>query len=596
MRAFIVRNLLSLALRLGLLGVGLTSMAAEPPPSPEAFLAPGRAADFLPLAKDFLKANPQHERAWQTAWDLYQMARIAGEFKEARDARLRLVVDYAESLPARHLLAQMTAGEYASVLKECFRHLDVDDQPAGLERIVRGTDLGFKQYGVDLGGDALLLQLALATGGKRWAELIPRLKNRDAQTVQIAIIAFDQDLSPKEKILRLQEVGDNDTAKGYQRLLYAQLPAEERDSIDIAAILAKDLLEEEENFQAARLLARVCPKLGTREILPEEYPELLFGWAHAEAAQGHGKAAAEILKRLVKEAPSIPGDEMRPKFVEPSTKLIPIFENLDANFAEQENVVGEVAEAWQTASPELLEFKLQGNEAKTDDFLAWMRLDLKHEAVEIMAEYKGKVIFAFQTSAESSRVFLLNHPRIRQYAKRAGYPYLEYDIKNLPDGTGRFSFGMGLSERGQGRLRHSVESMLAAKQLLQPDSRRGLVRFAMASGIFPAGVKTENGQRVVTWVAVSPSKPELQFVDFDISPDNRITSVAIEGAKLQIYSGPSGQSQLVLPALPSVPVENLSEMKMEDFFRIYGEAAELAGKLIAQSQAEVEDENDKNQK
>src|SRR5438046_217168 len=129
MRPFNVQTLVGLALGLGLLGVVPRSVAAEPP-SPEPFLAQGKAADFLPLAKTFLNANAKHEQAWQTAWDLYQMAGIAGESKEARDARLRLVADYPESLPARHLLAEMTAQQYASVLKECFRHLDLEDQPA----------------------------------------------------------------------------------------------------------------------------------------------------------------------------------------------------------------------------------------------------------------------------------------------------------------------------------------------------------------------------------------------------------------------------------------------------------------------------------
>ena len=585
MRAFNVQPLVGLAL--GLLGVAPMSVAAEPP-SPEPFLAQGKAADFLPLATTFLNAHPKHEQAWKTAWDLYQMAGIAGEFKEARDARLRLVADYPESLPARHLLAEMTAQQYASVLRECFRHLDPEDQPAGLERFIRGADLGFKQYGRDFGGNGLLLQLALATGKERWAELIPRLERPDADMVRITMLAFDDKLSGKEKIERLQNVEDNDTAKAYQRILYARLSPEERDAGDVATIVAKDLLEQEEIPQAVRLLARICPKMSTLEVLPEEYPELLYGWAHAEAAQGHGAEAAGILKRLVKEAPKgVDGSDHIS--VKPAAKLIPIFENLDANLAAQDKIIGEVAETFRRELPELIELKVDCTDPDTGNLVAWLRLDLNTEGVEIMAEHKGKVVCALQTSAESTRVYLQNYPQIRKYAKRAGYPTLEYDIKNLPDGTGRFSFGMAMSEFGQGRLRHSLESLITSRQLLQADPRRGFARwFAMTAGVFPASVKTENGERVLTWVSADTKELDLHFVDVHVNSEQRITSVvSSDGVTLKVNYGSVANPLLALPEWPGVPVENLAEMKTEDFFRLSGQAAELVTKLIAADEAEV---------
>jgi hypothetical protein len=477
-------SLCGLGLLLGIL-TAATAGAAEPP-APGPFLERGDAAGFLPVASKFLKENRLHPQAAKTAWESFQLARIAGESKEGRDALLRLIADYPDSLPTRHMLARMSASEFASLLKECFRHLDVDDQPTEAERIVGAYRLGDKHFENQFLDNELIFQVALALGEQSWAELIPRLKSPDKDTVQISIIARNMKLSAKEKILGLEELQDNKTAKGYQRLLFSRLTAEERDSPDVASLIAKDLIAQSEYPQAARLLARFCKKSPADE-------ELLMGWAIAEGTQGHGKEGAEILKRLVKESEIPSPYRFASRYPAQAAKLIPVFENLDANLAEQDKLIGELAAALQKNLPELIEFQLDASKNEELKYVAWLRLDLKDESAQIMAEVGGQLVAALETSSQTTRVFFLNHPQIRQYEKRAGYPALQLEIENHLDGTGKFSFGITLGPSNQGKLRHSFEHLLTSPQLFQPDARQNMARFALQGGVFPAGIKTENG-------------------------------------------------------------------------------------------------------
>jgi hypothetical protein len=566
-----------LGLFLGIL-TAATAGAAEPP-APGPFLERGDAAGFLPLANKFLKENPQHLHAAQTAWECFQLARIARESKEGRDALLRLIADYPDSPPARHTLAQMSASEFARLLKECFRHLDVDDQPAGAERIVRAYRLGDKHFENQFGDNELIFQIALALGEQGWAELIPRLKSPDKETVQISMIARNGKLSSKEKLLALQELKDNETAKGFQRLLFPLLTAEERDTPFLAGIIAHDLASEGEFSPACKLFAKICREGSQWESL---YP-----WALAEAAQGHGKEAAELLKRLVKECESPSNYARLSQLPASAANLIPIFQNLDANLAEQDKLAGELAAALQKNLPELVELKLDASKSEELKYVGWLRLDLKDESAQIMAEVGGQLVAALETSAQTTRVFLLNHPQIRQYAERAGYPALQLEIVNHLDGTGRFNFGISLGESNQGKLRHSIENLLTSPQLFQADARQRMARFALQGGFFPAGINTENGERIATWIHADPEKGKLGTVEFRISPDNRLSSVTTNGVTLHIRYGPSGQPQLRFPAWPTLPVEKLAELKETEFFRIFGKAAKLVMDLAQKAEAEL---------
>jgi hypothetical protein len=259
---------------------------------------------------------------------------------------------------------------------------------------------------------------------------------------------------------------------------------------------------------------------------------------------------------------------------------------LDANLAEQDKLVDEFAAALQKNLPELVELKLDASKSEELKYVGWLRLDLKDESAQIMAEVEGQLVAAFETSGQTTRVFLQSHRHIRQYAGRAGYPSLQLEIENRWDGTGKFSFGITLSENNQGKLRHAIESLLTSPLLFQPDARPRMARFAMQGGFFPAGVKSENGERIATWISSQPDKAKLDTVEFHISSENRVTSFTTEGGTLHIRYGSSGHPQLSFPAWPSIPIEKLADFKEIDLFRILGEATRLVMDLAQKAEAE----------
>ena len=107
MRTIDVIGTCLLCLGFGALSLSRAADVPESPPSPEAFLAQGKGAEYLRLAKEFLDKNPQSERAPQVAWNLYQMVRLDYDANAWRSAGLRLLGDYPSSLQAQYLTASM---------------------------------------------------------------------------------------------------------------------------------------------------------------------------------------------------------------------------------------------------------------------------------------------------------------------------------------------------------------------------------------------------------------------------------------------------------------------------------------------------------
>src|SRR5204863_1268155 len=92
---------------------------------------------------------------------------------------------------------------------------------------------------------------------------------------------------------------------------------------------------------------------------------------------------------------------------------------------------------------------------------------------------------------------------------------------------------------------------------------------------------------IATWIYAEPDKAKFSTFEFHISQENRLTSVTSDGITLHVRYGPSGQSLLAFPAWPRIPAEKLAEFKETDFFRIFGEAAQLVMDLSQKVEAEL---------
>ena len=76
---------------------------------PEHYLAQGKGAEYIPLAKAYLDSKPADPQASQVAWSLFVTASTLDDVQETRSARLRLCADFPTSLPTQYLLKSTSA-------------------------------------------------------------------------------------------------------------------------------------------------------------------------------------------------------------------------------------------------------------------------------------------------------------------------------------------------------------------------------------------------------------------------------------------------------------------------------------------------------
>ena len=100
--------------------VGQEQRAAPPYLPPETFFSAGRAAEFLPHAGKFLQLNPQDARAPRVALDMLMFATAMQDQEGQKDAKLRLLMDYGNTLPAAYLNRTSKPEDLRDLLKAYF--------------------------------------------------------------------------------------------------------------------------------------------------------------------------------------------------------------------------------------------------------------------------------------------------------------------------------------------------------------------------------------------------------------------------------------------------------------------------------------------
>lgn len=542
--------------------VGQEQPAAPQYLPPETFFSAGRPAEFLPHAGKFLQLNPQDARAPRVALDILMFATAMQDQEGQKDAKLRLLMDYGNTLPAAYLNRTSKPDDLRGLLKAYFTGTEKPLDQVALKRFHGAVMNCYRTHGPILADDELWAQAALsAEDATIAANCRQQIKKGDSDAAKLLDMAFDADFKSRDKFVRLQGLKEFKTARAWQAHLFAHgLSEKDRSDAGVQTVVVENLLADQK-FAAALEILDELAKSSTD-------PKLQFWRGWAQAATEQVPAAISTLSDLAKNQPKSP-------WAASAKELAEALSSLAANLEEHTKALERVCLDLQQHAPEVVELEAEWGETPAERASAYAGLDFAADGIELFVRKASQPLAGYSSGAEGSRFFVEGDTNIHRFAEKGATPVLNLQVSPAPKGYA-FSFNFNFSA-APGGLRSSIDSLLSSPAFLTPEARQAFVRHQLKAGAFPAKVVTVEGQRSFRWLFPQADKPELQVAEICLTENNRLASLSwANKVKVQnIRYGSRKDVALKSPKWPALAVSEGKEMGATEIFRLMGVVMQL---------------------
>lgn len=530
--------------------------------SPETFLTAGRAVEYLPHARWFLRQNPLDARAPRIAMDILMFATSMQDEAGIKEAKQLLLFQYGTSLPAAYWIKTSEPDDLCKLLKATFTAADKPLDKKRLQTLYLAIAICLRTHGVKLADDELWAQAALAApDAATAAQFRQQIKQEDNEAARLLSVALDTRLSMLEKFVRLQEIEKSETARAWQRYLFAhELSEADRADAAVRTAVVENLLKDR-NFTPA--LEHLCELTkGSAD------PKLLFYRGWAEAATAQVPAAISSLNQITEQHP-------KSAWAAPAQELTAALSTLSANLDEHITAFEELYIDLAQQHPDLVELELQWGATASERTQFWLGLDFAKDGIELLVRKADKPLLGYSSRSDSSQFFVDGDTSIRRFGAKGVTPLLDFNVRPSPTAY-LYNFSFNFSSNS-GSLRQSTSSLLNSPAFATREARRDWVRYHLKKGVFPAKVVAVNGERSFRWLAPQHREPKLQVIEMRLTAENRLAGVAW-GDSVKIHNiryGASESISLTKAKWPDLPVSEGAEMGSAQFFRFFGTALDL---------------------
>ena len=135
-----------------------------------------------------------------------------------------------------------------------------------------------------------------------------------------------------------------------------------------------------------------------------------------------------------------------------------------------------------------LEILLQSTHQITKPFTAYLRIDMKANALDFILEQEGKTVFAGKIGDDQSQVFIKGNAQIFQYAGR--YRMKNFNLK--PKENGFWTIDLSLAD-AELSADQKLKELLASMVLVSPEGRKTVMKSLVRKGFFPAPMEAADG-------------------------------------------------------------------------------------------------------
>lgn len=522
--------------------------------TPEYFANRGKPADFIPYAYEFLQANPRDPRAARIWFDICMTATAIDNKAAADEAKTQLLMEHPQSLPTIFLFKTLEDDDVRKLLISRFELRTQTLDRSTLFRFNRALEACQKHYG-PAGDDTFNAQAAIASNNPEIAKAHrAMIKKDDSDLARIVDVALNAELSAANKVIRLQEWRDVNTARAYQAYLYQEeLSDEERKLPSIEILMVENMLV---NYQFADALPRL--KILRAEL---DQPKVYYWQATAEAATGDTEAALFTL------------DELRQKFptsdwAKTSRRLTAAFSTIEESLLEHQTLIKKVHETFVDLPLEVLELDLRIKNENAQAFEAYVAMDLKKDTLELVVKRDEKSILGYRAVTKYSQFFLYGEKKISRFEQNGVCPVFHFAVTPRAGGGFLLGFNCNVSLQGQFGMHQSVRKIVRQPLLQSARSREAFMRHALQSGSFPEAVVTQEGISILRWIRPNFDSAELASFELGIASDNHLKYVGSEAWSIKNIQYGGSDVKLSVQKWPEMPVETSAEMSRSDLMRL----------------------------
>jgi hypothetical protein len=529
--------------------------------APEVFLAGGRPAEYLPYAKKFLKDNPQDSRAPRIVLDMLMFSTAAQDQEGVKDAKLRLLLDHPQTLPAAYLVKTSQASDIRDLLKERFTNKNKPLDRDTLARFSITVRWCLGTFGASFGDEEITAQAFLAMQPHLSDDDKQQLARKGGDSSKTLLIALDTTLTSREKFIRLQELKEFKTARAWQTFLYFDelTPADKAD-LAVRTIIVENQLADKE-FADALLILKDISKSSND-------PKLLFWQGWSQAATGDAPEAMKTLAGLSKRHPQSP-------WAASASELHAALSFLASNLEEHAEAVEKLFAALQAHPLEVVELEIEWTPADAPKVQALAGLDLSRNQINLFIRKAGQPLLGYSAGKGGSKYFIDGDPNIHEFAGQGPSPAVRFNVTPSPNGY-HFGFNVNMSTSPDS-LQGGLESLLKSPAFATAEARKEFLLYQIKQGTFPAKIVAKDGEQRLRWLIPQVTDPKLQIMEVRLTAENKIVDVSWDKSVSvrNIRYGDRNDVQLSSPKWPDLVVTKATEMGAAEIFRLLGAVTQM---------------------
>ena len=568
--------------------LAVAAARADEPVFPDVVAAPAKVPQTLPEREAAIRWLDEHPASWEAprvAFDVLISASLSDDETVADDMRLRLALDYADSVYGRYLLTVSGPNEHRELLKKAADGRQFTRLFA--ERFVRAALIGVKTWNAKfLSDSAFLLQCCLAgqianeqeivEAGKAYLmRSIDRPSADQKKVRRAAEILFEEGLSDAERSLRLHDI-DWQAARRLAEHFDAQVPETERTTPALMEARIERLLEQHEFAEAGPLVEQLVAAHGATAKR-----RFWLGWCQAIVGDA---AAAETLKSVSEEFPEDPWSV-------PAAHAGAAVADMEAHLDAQATALATVVR--QAFHPSVRQVELQcrrdGDEGPPTT--VYVKANLDDCAYEITVRRDDAWLIAARSDGKETHVMRDGDPAMHIFA---GWNPFQFEVPEftIDPLKGNFDFNWRF---GIGELNARFEELNATARTIgllrdaRPDFVRLVVRHFQKKGWLAAATVERDGKRIYSWLDFVARRPEIHTLDVCVDSENRLLS--IEGDEFffhDIKYGPAGSFRSIPTHWPERPIVRHEQVEPSIAFELMSITIKLWTELWHSSKGSID--------
>lgn len=542
-----------------LLGMVAALAAADELPFPDDEpQTSAQAAEFLQCGEAWLDANPDDPQAPRLLQDMLMAAGVYRIEPHVKTAKVRLLLIYPDSLPARYLLQSSKADEIRGVLKDRFNDPGRPIDRPILSRFKTTIERCVAIYGPSFLDDDLRVIAALSASQPHIAARLNReITDRQGNAGRTLKVALDERLSARERLLELQPLHHYATALAYQSYLYREeLDEEERGDFDVRALVVENRLHAGSLTEALPMLTQLCAE--RRE------PRLLAWLGWAQGACGQFAQAEETFQGLKHEFPES-------EWTGAAEALREAFAVFDREIDGQATVLNRAVRELKRAIPDVIELTVAWNSGSRSVREFYVLLDLPHDSLEFSCDAGGKMLLAAQSGPKGTGFYVDGERAIHRFDGAGTTPQCQFACGPIGADAIDWNFRFEMVRQGAGALLQSYQNLLRVSAVQDAAVRKVLLRRLARMGWFPR-LERDGSDFVLRWISLQVDDPRLRSVEARLTETHRLSSlVSSTGNGIRtIRYGKRDQVPVDPPAWPDLPVKTAQTLGAGDMFRVFG--------------------------